>query len=118
MNAISLGEEEAIHLGVEIDKLKMILLVIVSLITGALVSVTGMIGFVGLIIPHMMRMVMGPDHRHLVPATCLCSASFLVFCDTLSRTLFPPVEIPIGVITSLVGAPVFIFLLKTRRRVK
>jgi len=118
LNAISIGEEEAIHLGIEIETVKKILLLITSLITGALVSVTGMIGFVGLIIPHMMRFVVGPNHKILIPATCLGGATFLVLCDTLSRTLFPPVEIPIGVITSLVGACVFIILLKRKQTIK
>ncbi|MBL7197971.1 MAG: iron ABC transporter permease [Candidatus Omnitrophica bacterium] len=118
LNAISIGEEEATHLGIEIETVKKILLLITSLITGALVSVTGMIGFVGLIIPHMMRFVVGPNHKILIPATCLAGAAFLVLCDTFSRTLFPPVEIPIGVITSLVGACVFIILLKRKQTIK
>ncbi|MFC1478207.1 FecCD family ABC transporter permease [Candidatus Margulisiibacteriota bacterium] len=116
LNAISLGEEEAAHLGIDIEILKKILFAVISLITGALVSITGMIGFVGLIIPHMMRFVVGPNHKVLIPATCLSAAAFLVICDTFSRCLFPPVEIPIGVITSLIGAPIFIVLLKRKQR--
>lgn len=118
LNAISIGEEEAIHLGIEIEKIKKILFLITSLITGALVSVSGMIGFVGLIIPHTMRLIIGPNHKILIPATCLAGAAFLVLCDTFSRSLIPPVEIPIGVITSLVGAPIFIILLKRKQRIK
>lgn len=118
LNAISIGEEEALHLGIETEKIKRILFLITSLITGALVSVSGMIGFVGLIVPHMMRIVVGPNHKILIPATCLGAAAFLVLCDTISRVIFPPVEIPIGVITSLVGAPIFIILLKRRQAVK
>jgi iron complex transport system permease protein len=118
LNAISIGEEEAIHLGIEIEKIKKILLLITCLITGALVSVTGMIGFVGLIIPHMMRFVVGPNHKILIPAACLSGASFLVLCDTFSRTILTPIEIPIGVITSLVGACVFIVLLKRNQKIK
>lgn len=118
LNAISIGEEEAIHLGIEIENIKKILFLISSLITGALVSVSGMIGFVGLIVPHMMRLVVGPNHKVLIPATCLAAAAFLVLCDTFSRSLFPPVEIPIGVITSLIGAPIFIILLKRKQKVK
>lgn len=117
LNAISLGEEEAVHLGIDIVMMKKILLLITSLITGALVSVTGMIGFVGLIIPHMMRLIVGPNHKILIPTTCIGAAAFLVFCDTLSRSLMPPVEIPIGVITSLIGAPLFIILLKRKQKV-
>ena len=118
LNAISIGEEEAIHLGIEIETVKKILFLITSLITGALVSVSGMIGFVGLIIPHTMRLVVGPNHKILIPATCLGAAAFLVLCDTVSRSLLSPVEIPIGVITSLIGAPIFIILLKRSQRVK
>ncbi len=118
LNAISIGEEEAIHLGIEIETVKKILFVVTALITGALVSVTGIIGFVGLIIPHMMRMVVGPNHKILIPATCLAGAAFLILSDTLARSLFPPIEISIGVITSLVGAPIFIFLLRREQRVK
>lgn len=118
LNAISIGEEEAIHLGIDIETTKKILFLIASLITGALVSISGMIGFVGLIIPHMMRLVVGPNHKILIPATCLGAAAFLVLCDTVSRSLMPPVEIPIGVITSLIGAPIFIILLKRKQKVK
>lgn len=118
LNAISIGEEEAMHLGIEIETVKKILFVVTALITGALVSITGIIGFVGLIIPHMMRMVVGPNHKILIPATCLAGAAFLISSDTLARSLFPPIEISIGVITSLVGAPIFIFLLRREQRVK
>lgn len=118
LNAISIGEEEAIHLGIETETVKKLLFLITSLITGALVSVSGMIGFVGLIVPHMMRLAVGPNHKVLIPATCLGAAAFLVLCDALSRSLLPPIEIPIGVITSLIGAPIFIILLKRKQRVK
>lgn len=118
LNAISIGEEEAVHLGIDIEKIKKILFLLTSLITGVLVSVSGIIGFVGLIIPHIMRFMVGPNHRVLVPATCLGGAAFLVLCDAFSRSLFSPIEIPIGVITSLIGAPIFIILLKRRQRVK
>jgi len=118
LNAISIGEEEAIHLGIEVETIKKILFLITSLITGALVSVSGIIGFVGLIIPHMARLFIGPNHRILIPAACLGGASFLVLCDTLSRSLIPPIEIPIGVITSLAGAPIFIILLKRKQKIK
>jgi len=118
LNAISIGEEEAFHLGVNTETLKKVLFLITSLITGALVSVSGMIGFVGLIVPHMMRLIFGPNHKILIPATCLGAAAFLVVCDTLSRSLIPPIEIPIGVITSLLGAPIFIILLKRKQKIK
>lgn len=116
LNAISLGEEEAIHLGINIETVKKILFFVTSLITGAIVSVTGIIGFVGLIIPHVMRLLVGPNHKILLPASCLAGAAFLVACDALSRSLFPPIEIPIGVITSLIGAPIFIALLKRKQK--
>lgn len=118
LNAVSTGEESAIHLGIEVEKLKKILFIITSLITGALVSVSGIIGFVGLIIPHIMRLIVGPNHKILIPATCLSAGAFLVLCDTLSRSLCPPVEIPIGVITSLIGAPIFIILLKRKQKIR
>lgn len=118
LNAISLGEEEALHLGIEIEKVKKILFFVTSVVTGAIVSVSGMIGFAGLIVPHMMRLLVGPNHKKLIPACCLAGAAFLVVCDVFSRSIMAPTEIPIGVITSLVGAPVFILLLKRRQKVK
>jgi len=118
LNAISIGEEEAIHLGINTETLKKILFLTTSLITGAIVSITGIIGFVGLIIPHMMRLVVGPNHRALIPATCLAAAAFLILCDTFSRSLLPPVEIPIGVVTAIIGAPVFIIILKQKQKLK
>ncbi|MCP4050575.1 MAG: iron ABC transporter permease [bacterium] len=116
LDAVSTGEEEAVHMGIEIDKVKIILFVLTSLITGAIVSVSGVIGFTGLIIPHMLRLIIGPRHKILIPGTFLGAGAFLIFCDTLSRCLFPPVEVPIGVMTSIVGAPVFIFLLRRANR--
>jgi len=118
LNAISIGEEEALHLGVNIEIIKRVLIIVTSLITASVVCICGIIGFVGLMIPHMMRLVVGPNHKILIPATCLAAAIFMVVCDTLSRTLFPPLEIPIGVITAILGAPVFIFLLKRRQKVR
>ncbi len=116
LNAISMGEEEALHLGIEIQNIKKILILITALITASLICVCGIIGFVGLIVPHMMRKITGPNHRVLIPAACVAAAAFMVVCDIVSRTLFAPVEIPIGVITALIGAPVFIVLLKTGKR--
>jgi len=112
LNAISLGEEEALHLGINVELLKKILLFLVALITAAIISVCGIIGFVGLIIPHTARLIVGPNHKALIPVSCLISAAFMVLCDIISRTLFSPSEIPIGVVTAIIGAPVFIFLLK------
>ncbi len=118
LNAISLGDEEALHLGIDIDMIKKILIIISSLITAALVCVCGIIGFVGLIIPHIMRLVVGPNHKILIPASCLSAAVFMIICDILSRVIAPPFEIPIGVITALVGAPAFIILLKKKQAIK
>lgn len=117
LNAISIGEEEAIHLGIEIETIKKTVFFVTALVTAALVSMCGIIGFVGLIVPHMMRRVIGPNHKVLIPATCLAAAAFMIACDTLSRTLFSPLEIPIGVITAVVGAPLFIVLMKNKQRV-
>jgi iron complex transport system permease protein len=117
LNAISMGEEEALHLGIDTQNMKKIIIAITALITASLVCICGIIGFVGLIVPHMMRMVVGPNHKVLIPVTCLASAVFMVGCDILSRTVFAPVEIPIGVITAMIGAPVFIILLKKGKRV-
>lgn len=116
LNAISMGEEEAMHLGIDTQNMKKILILITALITASLVCICGIIGFVGLIVPHMMRMVVGPNHKVLIPTTCLAAAVFMVGCDVLSRTVFAPVEIPIGVITAMIGAPVFIILLKKGKR--
>jgi iron complex transport system permease protein len=117
LNAISLGEEEAKHLGIDTQNIKKIIVLISALISGSLICICGIIGFVGLIVPHMMRVVSGPNHKTLIPLTCLAAAVFMILCDLLSRTLFAPVEIPIGVITAIIGAPVFILLLKKAKRI-
>ena len=114
LNAISIGDEDALHLGIEVEKLKKLLLLVTALITASLVCVSGIIGFVGLLIPHMMRRLVGPDHKVLIPAASCGAAFFMVACDLVSRCIMPPLEIPIGVITALLGAPVFLVLLKKR----
>lgn len=111
-NLISTGDESAMQLGVEVKKVKRLSYLLASLITGLVVSVSGVIGFVGLLIPHICRMLFGPDHRLLLPASFLLGASFLVVTDILSRTLLAPSEIPVGAITAAVGAPVFVWLLR------
>ncbi len=118
LNAISIGEEEAIHLGIDVESVKKALILITALITAGLVCICGIIGFVGLLIPHMMRLIIGPNHKILIPMTIIAAAIFMVACDIISRTLFAPVEIPIGVITAILGAPVFIILLKTKQRIR
>ncbi len=117
LNAISIGEEEALHLGINAETIKKLLFVITSMITASIVCISGAIGFVGLIIPHIMRFVVGPNHKALIPASCIAGAAFMIICDVVSRTLFPPLEIPIGVITALIGAPAFIILLKQRQKI-
>jgi iron complex transport system permease protein len=116
LNAISIGEEEAHHLGIRIEAVKTALFLLTSMITASLVCVCGMIGFVGLIIPHAARVIVGANHKTLIPAACIGGAAFMVACDTIARTAFSPAQVPIGVITSVVGAPVFIFLMKRGQR--
>lgn len=116
LNAISMGEEEAMHLGIDTPSAKKLLILVTALITASLICICGIIGFIGLIVPHMMRRLVGPNHKVLIPTTCLAASVFMVACDVFSRTLFAPVEIPIGVITAIIGAPVFIILLKKGRR--
>ncbi len=111
-NLISTGDETALQLGVEVSNVKRYSYLLASLITGLVVSVSGVIGFVGLLIPHVCRMLFGPDHRLLLPASFLLGASFLILTDILSRTLLAPSEIPVGAITAAVGAPVFVYLLR------
>lgn len=118
LNALLTGEESAYHLGIDVEKTKRILLVIGSLITAAAVSVSGIIGFVGLIIPHIVRLFTGPDHRMLIPISAISGGIFLVWADTLSRFILSPAEIPIGIITSAVGGPFFLYLLVKSRRNK
>ncbi|MCX5808225.1 MAG: iron ABC transporter permease [Proteobacteria bacterium] len=114
MNALTLGEEEAIHLGIDVEKKKKLLFLIASLLTGISVSVTGLIGFVGLIVPHFMRMLVGYDHRVLLVTSFLSGAGFLIFCDMLARTVIAPVELPVGVITGILGGTIFIYALSRR----
>lgn len=114
LNLITAGEETAFQLGVEVEKAKKICLLLVSLMIGLVVSFSGLIGFVGLIVPHLARMAFGSDHRLLIPVTSLGGAAFLIAADTLARTIISPSELPVGVVTAFMGAPFFIYLLKTR----
>jgi iron complex transport system permease protein len=118
LNLILSGEENAVQLGVDVEKLKLISYLSASLVTAASVSVCGLIGFVGLIIPHSARLIFGPDHRLLIPSAALLGASFLIASDTFARTLLAPVELPVGVITAAFGGPFFIYLLRTRKAIK
>lgn len=117
LNAISLGEEEALHLGVDVEKVKIILLLVSSLLTSIIVSVCGIIGFVGLMVPHAARRLFGPDNRILVPASFLIGGIFLLLCDTVSRVCMAPKEIPIGVITAFIGCPFFGYILRKHRKI-
>ena len=112
LNVLLLGEEDAHSLGIEVERTKRILLALASLVTAAAVAVSGVIGFVGLVVPHMMRLVVGPDHRVLLPASAFGGAAFLVLTDTVARS--GSTELPVGIVTAAVGAPFFIYLLRTR----
>lgn len=114
LNLIAVSEETALQLGVEVEQTKIILLLAASLVTGVAVSVSGIIGFVGLMVPHMMRMLLGSDHRLLLPASVLFGGAFLTVADTFARTIMAPAELPVGVITALCGAPYFIYLLRRK----
>jgi iron complex transport system permease protein len=105
------GEETAAALGVEVESSKRAIIVTAALLTGSCVAVAGAVGFVGLIVPHVVRLFVGPSHRSLLPASCLAGAAFLIICDLLARTLNPPTEIRLGIITAAFGAPFFLFLL-------
>ena len=111
LNILLLGEEEAHSLGIPVGRVKVLLLVGASLVTAAGVAVAGIIGFVGLIVPHVMRLLVGPDHRILLPTSALAGATFLVVADTVARS--GPAEIPVGIVTAFVGAPFFLYLLRT-----
>jgi iron complex transport system permease protein len=112
LNVLALGDEAAEQLGVPVAAQQRLLLLATSLMVGAAVSVAGLVGFVGLIIPHLLRLVLGPDHRLLVPAAALGGAAFLVLCDTVARTLLGGRELPVGAITAIVGGPLFLVLLR------
>ncbi|MFH1570795.1 MAG: iron chelate uptake ABC transporter family permease subunit [Gemmatimonadota bacterium] len=117
LNVILQGEENAQFLGVQVERAKRVLLVATALLTAAAVAVSGIIGFVGLVVPHVMRMLVGPDHRRLFPASMLGGAILMVAADMLARTLAAPAEVPVGVITAMLGCPFFLYLLARRREV-
>ena len=112
LNLLALGEEAALQLGVPVGRHQRVLLLATSLMVGAAVSAAGLVGFVGLIIPHLLRLVLGPDHRLLVPAAALGGAAFLVLCDSCARTLLGGRELPVGAVTAVVGGPLFLTLLR------
>lgn len=114
LNLLTLGEETARSLGVEVERVKKLVFVAAALLTGAVVSFSGIIGFVGLIVPHAVRLVLSADHRLLLPAAGFVGGMFLMLADTVARTALSPSEFPVGVVTALVGGPVFLYLLTTR----
>lgn len=118
LNANLLGEREAGHLGIDMERVKRRLIVGVALVVGVAVSLTGIIGFVGLVVPHLLRLVIGPDHRILLPASALFGAALLVAADIVARAVIAPAEIPIGIITALLGGPFFLWLLVRFRRAR
>jgi iron complex transport system permease protein len=117
LDALTQGEETAFHLGIGVETVKKILFVAASAMVAAAVSVAGMIGFIGLIVPHMMRMIVGADHRVLIPASAFGGALFLVLADALARTIAAPLEIPVGALTALIGSPYFVYLLRRTQKI-
>ncbi len=116
LNVLALGEEGAFHLGVPLEREKGWLFFIGSLLAGTSVSVSGVIGFVGLVVPHTVRLLLGADHRLLIPASFLAGGAFLVLCDTIARTILAPAELPVGVVTGIVGGALFIYLLSRKQK--
>lgn len=116
LNVMLLGEERAQHLGIEIERVRKILIAAASMMTAAAVAVSGLIGFVGLMVPHIVRLVIGPEHKWLLPASLLSGAILLLVADTLARSVLNPVEIPVGIVTAMLGGPFFLFLLFKKRR--
>lgn len=116
LNLMLLGEETAQGLGIDVGRTRFVLLMLAALVTGSAVSIAGPIGFVGLVVPHMLRLIVGPDHRLLLPVSALGGAVFLVATDTIARTIIQPAELQVGIITNLLGAPFFLYLLYRNRR--
>lgn len=116
LNTLSLGEEYATHLGIHVQQTRIAIIVIGSMLTAAAVALGGLISFVGLVVPHMMRMVLGPDHTRLLPATALAGALFLLLADTVARTIIAPAELSVGVLTALIGGPFFLYLLRKTKQ--
>ena len=116
LNAFALGEEGAAYLGINVEREKLFVLALGSFLTACAVSISGLVGFVGLVMPHAVRLVLGPDHRRLIPIAALAGATFLVIADLGARTILAPAEIPVGIITAIIGAPFFIYLLRRSRR--
>ncbi|MGZ0050081.1 FecCD family ABC transporter permease [Brevibacillus gelatini] len=117
LNLFALGERQAAHLGVHVDKTKFVILLVSTLLTAAAVSIAGVIGFVGLVVPHLVRLMVGPDYRILLPMATICGGVYVLWADTLARMLLAPTEIPLGVVTAFLGAPFFAYLLKQKKQI-
>jgi iron complex transport system permease protein len=115
LNALALGEAQAAHLGIHVERVKRLAIVGVAAAAGAAVAVAGGIGFIGIVVPHLLRLATGPDHRYLLPNAALLGASLLVGADMIARVIVSPAELPIGIITATIGAPVFLWILLKRR---
>ena len=116
LNAFAIGEDNARHIGVNVKRIKVVILITVSVLIGVCVSISGTISFVGLVMPHIARMLVGANHRRLLPASLFSGAIFLLLADLMARTLLSPIELPIGVVTSIVGAVAFVIIFyKTRK---
>ncbi len=118
LNAIAIGESEAFHMGVNVERIKYLLIILCALAVGAAVSLAGMIGFVGLVIPHLIRLVFGPNHNIVLPGSVLGGAILLIIADIFARTIVAPAELPIGIVTALIGTPFFIYLLVSAKKKK
>lgn len=116
LNIMTMGEPVAQSLGVSTERIKILILVLASLITALAVSIAGTIGFVGLVVPHVVRLLMGPDHRLLLPMSAIVGAIFLLWADTIARTILSPLEVPVGIVTACIGAPFFGYLLRRRKK--
>jgi len=116
LNLFSLGERQAAHLGVSVDRTKLVVLIVSTLLTAGAVSIAGIVGFVGLVVPHLVRLMVGPDYRLLLPMATICGGIYVLWADTVAKMLLSPTEIPLGVVTAFLGAPFFAYLLKQNKR--
>lgn len=115
LNALLMGEHSAITLGVNVNIVRRILIIVSALLTASAVAVSGCIGFIGLVVPHMVRSIVGADHKKLIPLSVLTGALFMIWVDVGARMLHPPTEIPIGILTAFIGAPLFLWMIKVRQ---
>lgn len=116
LNVLSLGDQTGKSLGLNVDKVRFLFIILASLLAGSVISFAGLLGFIGLIVPHISRLIVGYDNRILIPTCALLGSSFALFCDIIARTLFAPYELPVGIIMSFIGSPFFIYLLLNQRR--